>query len=218
MGGASACAAAITHDACARCNAIFGRFVDASVAKGFFLNAHENSAWKACFDYDGTNGNVFPLVYFGKNTEIQCADGEEVEVWLCPDGGTAWDFHESRGEDFATFAGGDPFLRRKDESSRAYVFQASMNPYWLLSNLRSAAAHFKKEPVFIGADSDIESRLVTERTKGRLCKKDAAALAERDQIRKLLDRGRQIHNNFTLDTMFDVRFLAKMAIAFGHKL
>ncbi len=218
MGGASACAAAVTDDACVRCNGLFGRFVDAAVAKGFFLNAQESGAWRACFDYDRINGNVFPLVYFGKCTEIQCVDGEEAEVWLCPEGGTAWHVHEARGEDFATFAGGDPYLRRKDESSRAYVFQASTVPYWLLSNLKSAVAHFKEEPIFIGANSDIEAQLTTERIKGRLCRKDTVAIAERDQIRTLLDRGSQIKHALKLDTLFDVRFLAKIAIAFGHKL
>ena len=218
MGGASACAAAVTHDVCAKCNGLYGRFVDAAVAKGFFLNAQESGAWQGCFDHDQRSGNVFPLIYFGKCTESQCAEGEEAEVWLCPDGGTAWNFHDARAEDFATFAGGDPLLRRKDELSRVYAFQASTVPYWILSNLKSAVGHFKEEPIFIGADSDIECRLATERTKGTLCRKDAAAIAERDKIRALLDRGSPINHALKLDTMFDVRFLAKIAIAFGHKL
>lgn len=218
MGGSSECNAAITHDVCQRCNGLFGRFVDAAVAKGFFMNGNENGAWLACFDYDQNNGNVFPFIYFGKCTELQCAEGEEVEVWLGPDGGTAWDFHESRGEDFDAFAGGDPLLRRKDRSSRAYVFQASAVPYWLLSNLRSAPAHFKEEPIFIGADLDIEAQLPAQRKKGTLCRKDETAIAERDQIRQLLDQGRQIQHALKLDLLFDVRFLAKLAIAFGHRL
>ena len=218
MGGSSNCDAAITKDVCQKCNSRFGRFVDAAVAKGFFMNGNESSTWQACFDYNEINGNVFPLLYFGKCAELQCAEGEEVEVWLGPDGGTAWDFHESRGEDFNSFAGGDPLQRRKDQLSRVYVFQASTVPYWLLSNLRSARAHFKEEPIFIGADSDIEAQLPAERKKGALCRKDAAAIAERDRIRELLDRGRQIKHALNLDTLFDVRFLSKLAIAFGHKL
>jgi hypothetical protein len=217
MGGSSECKAAVAHNVCRRCNALFGRFVDAAVAKGFFMNSNENGAWQACFDYDENNGNVFPLIYFGKCTELESAE-EEVEVWLGPDGGTAWDFHESRGEDFDTFAGGDPLLRRKDRSSRVYVFQASAVPYWLFSNLMSAPAHFKEEPVFIGADSNIEAQLPAERKKGTLCRKDATAIAERDRIRQLLDQGGQIQHALKLDTLFDVRFLAKLAIAFGHQL
>jgi hypothetical protein len=181
------------------------------------MNGNEKT-WQACFDYDELNGNVFPLIYFGKCTELRCAEGEEVEVWLGPDGGTCWDFHESRGEDFYAFAGGDPLLRRKDRQSRVYVFQASSVPYWLLSNLKSAPAHFKEEPIFIGADSNLEEQLAAERTKGTLCRKDAAAIAERDQVRQLLDRGGPVNHALSLDTLFDVRFLAKLAIAFGHKL
>jgi hypothetical protein len=175
MGGSSECTAAVTHDVCRQCNGIFGRFVDAAVAKGFFMNANEGGAWKACVDFDEVGGNVFPLIYFGKCTEIQCVQGEEVEVWLGPDGGTAWHFHEDRDENFETFAGGDPMLRRKAQSSRAYVFQASSAQYWLLSNLKSAAAHFKEEPIFIGADSDIEGQLPEQRSKGTFSRKDAAA-------------------------------------------
>jgi hypothetical protein len=217
LGGSSTCAAVVTKDVCQKCNSIFGRFVDAAVAKGFFMNGNEKT-WQACFDYDELNGNVFPLIYFGKCTELRCAEGEEVEVWLGPDGGTCWDFHESRGEDFYAFAGGDPLLRRKDRQSRVYVFQASSVPYWLLSNLKSAPAHFKEEPIFIGADSNLEEQLAAERTKGTLCRKDAAAIAERDQVRQLLDRGGPVNHALSLDTLFDVRFLAKLAIAFGHKL
>jgi hypothetical protein len=217
LGGSSDCHAAITRSVCQRCNSLFGRFVDAAVAKGFFMNGNERT-WQACFDHDECNGNVFPLIYFGKCTALKCAEGEEVEVWLGPDGGTCWDFHESRGEDFYAFAGGDPLLRRKDRQSRVYVFQASAAPYWLLSNLKSATAHFKEEPIFIGADSDIEAQLPTERKKGTLCRKDTSAIAERDKIRHLLDRGGPINHALSLDTLFDVRFLAKLAIAFGHKL
>src|SRR5580658_10087394 len=86
MGGSSDCSAAVTKEACQKCNSLFGRFVDASVAMGFFLNTTEGSAWQACFDYDEINGNVFPLTYLGNSDEIQF-DREEVEVWLCPDGG-----------------------------------------------------------------------------------------------------------------------------------
>lgn len=218
MGGSSTCAAAITSDACRQCNSLFGRFVDAAVAKAFFLNAFESSALAGCFDYDENNGNVFPLMYFGRCAEIQCAEGEEVEVWRCPDGGTAWHFHKIRDNEFATFAGGDPLLRRKDQSSRVYVFQASEHPYWLLSNLRSAAAHFKGEPIFIGADSDFEDRLSIERKKGMLCRKDVAAIVERDKIRALFNRGLPIQDSLTVDTLFDARFLTKIVIAFGHKL
>jgi hypothetical protein len=218
MGGSSECTAAVTHDVCRQCNGIFGRFVDAAVAKGFFMNANEGGAWKACVDFDEVGGNVFPLIYFGKCTEIQCVQGEEVEVWLGPDGGTAWHFHEDRDENFETFAGGDPMLRRKAQSSRAYVFQASSAQYWLLSNLKSAAAHFKEEPIFIGADSDIEGQLPEQRSKGTFSRKDAAAIVERDRIRQLLDRRTQIQHLLKLDTLFDVRFLAKLAVAFGHKI
>lgn len=91
MGGSSACAAAVTRDVCRQCNALFGRFVDAAVAKGFFMNAYESSCLEGCFDYD-KKGNVFPLMYFGRPTELQCAEGEEAEVWRCPDGGAAWSF------------------------------------------------------------------------------------------------------------------------------
>jgi HNH endonuclease len=218
LGGSSKCNAAVTRNVCQRCNSLFGRFVDAAVAKEFFMNGRESGAWQSCFDYNENSGNVFPLMYFGKCTELQCAEGEEAEVWLGPDGGTAWNFHKSRGEDFDVFAGGDPLVRRKDQSSRVYVFQASTVPYWLLSNLKSAQAHFKEEPIFVGADSDIEAQLSAERKKGILCRKDATAIAERDQIRQLLDRGGQIQHALKLDVLFDIRFLAKLAIAFGHKL
>lgn len=40
MGGSSECSAAVTYDVCQRRNAIFGQFVDAAVAKGFFMNGN----------------------------------------------------------------------------------------------------------------------------------------------------------------------------------
>jgi HNH endonuclease len=218
MGGSSDCSPAITNEVCKQCNSIFGRFVDAPVAKGFFLKTIEGGAWEACFDYDEIDGNVFPLIYLGKSNEIQSGQGEEVEVWLCPDGGTAWDFHISRGEDFDAFAGGDPYLRRKDEASRVYVFVSSQKRYWLLSNIKSAPAQFKEETIYFGADSDVEGQLPRDRAKGRFCQKDVDAIAERDKIRLVLNEGRLLKHVVKLDMLFDVRFLAKLAITFGHKL
>jgi HNH endonuclease len=218
MGGSSECYDAVTNDVCDQCNSLFGRFVDASVAKGFFLNSIEGTAWQGCFDYDEKNGNVFPLTYLGKCDELEFDEGEEVEVWLCPDGGTAWDLHEKRSEDFQAFSGGDPLLRRKDRLSRTYVFFRSEVPYWVLSNFQSLPSHFKEEAIFFGTDIDIEDRMPIGRAKGVFCRKDATAIAERDKIRQPLDKERMIHHEVKLDLLFDVRFLAKLAIAFGHQL
>ena len=115
MGGTSDCAAAVTRDACQKCNSLFGQFVDGPVARGYFLRSIEQGSWAACFDFNENTGNVYPLTYFGKSREIQFGDDEEVEVWLCPDGGTAWHVHAKQPEDFNALAGGDPVLRRKDE-------------------------------------------------------------------------------------------------------
>jgi hypothetical protein len=57
-------------------------------------------------------------------------------------------------------------------------------------------------------------RLARVTEKGHLVMR----FAERDKIRHLLDRGGPINHALSLDTLFDVRFLAKLAIAFGHKL
>ena len=159
MGGSSECVAAVTHDVCKKCNSLFGRFVDAAVARGYFLQSIEPSAWAGCFDFDGNAGNVYPLTYFGRSREIQFGPDEEVEVWLCPDGGTAWHIHGKQPEDFNALAGGDPVLRRKDETSRVYSFISSERPYWVLSNLKSVQFHFTEEPIFLGSDLDIESKL-----------------------------------------------------------
>ena len=203
---------------CAKINSLFGRFVDAAVARGYFLQSIEPSAWAGCFDFDGNAGNVYPLTYFGRSREIQFGPDEEVEVWLCPDGGTAWHIHGKQPEDFNALAGGDPVLRRKDETSRVYSFISSERPYWVLSNLKSVQFHFTEEPIFLGTDSDIESKLSSARQNGKFCQKDCAALEERDRIRALIEERRLLNNALQMDLLFDVRFLAKLAVAFGFKL
>jgi len=218
MGGSSDCAAAVTNDACQKCNSLFGRFVDGPVARGYFLRSIEQGAWAACFDFNENAGNIYPLTYFGKSREIQFGDDEEVEVWLCPDGGTAWHVHAQQPEDFNVLAGGDPVLRRKDESGRVYSFLASEHPYWALSNLKSVQAHFTEEPIFLGTDSDMEVQLDRARQRGKFCQKDSAALGERNRIRALLDQPRLLNHSIKMDMLFDVRFLAKLAIAFGFKI
>ncbi|MDF3813299.1 MULTISPECIES: HNH endonuclease [Rhodopseudomonas] len=218
MGGNGTCADATTREVCRKCNSLMGRFVDAPVAKGFFQNSIENRAWQHCLDFDEASGNVFPLTYFGKSKEITFGPDEEVEVWLCPDGGTVWHIHTKQPEDYDAMAGGDPFLSRKDAASRVYAFNASPHPYWLFSNFKSVTAHFSDEPIFLGADSDIEDQLLNSRTGGKLCKKDAIALRERDFIRALLDKGGRLGHELKLDLLFDIRFLAKLALAFGYRL
>ena len=50
-----------------------------------------------------------------------------------------------------------------------------------------------------------------------MCQKDEAAIGERDKIRALLDQDRPLRNEVKLDLLFDVRFLTKLALAFGYK-
>ena len=66
LGGSSEVAELVTHEVCQRCNSLFGRYVDAAVAKGYFSKTTEQGAWEGCFDYDAKHGNVYPLTYIGK--------------------------------------------------------------------------------------------------------------------------------------------------------
>jgi hypothetical protein len=218
MGGNGACVDIVTRDVCRRCNSIMGRFVDALVARGFFQNAIETGTWRQCIGFNEAAGNIFPLIYLGRSAELTFGSEEEAEVWLGPEGGPIWHIHTRQPEDYASLAGGDPVLARKDAASRVYVFNASAHPYWLFSSFKSARAHFTREPLFLGADSDIEPELSKNRARGKLCQKDSAALAERDKIRSVLDQDRQLRNAVHLDLLFDIRFLTKLALAFGHKL
>jgi len=218
LGGTSECPASVTNDVCQRCNSLFGRFVDAPVARGYFLRSIEQGSWRGCFDFNESTGNVYALTYFGKSRELEFGDNEEIEVWLCPDGGTAWHVHTKQAEDFSALAGGDPVLRRKDQSSRVYNFLASQHPYWAFSNFKSVQAHFTEEPIFHGTDTDIEGQLEQGRTKGKFCQKDSAALQERDRILALLDERRPLDHLIQMDLLFDVRFLAKLAVAFGFNI
>jgi HNH endonuclease len=108
MGGASNCPGCVTNDVCKSCNSLFGRFVDSTVARGFFQNSIEHGAWEACFDFNENSGNAYELTYFGKSRELDFGGDTDVEVWLCPDGGSAWHIHERQPEDFDSLAGGDP--------------------------------------------------------------------------------------------------------------
>jgi len=217
MGGNAACPDAATRDVCRRCNSLCGRFVDAPVARGFFQNSIDNGAWQHCIRFDAAAGNVFPLIYLGTCAEIAFNDNEESEVWLAPDGGAIWHIRARQTDDFATMAGGDPYLGRKDQSSRVYSFNASVHPYWINSNFKSVLAHFNDEPIFLGADTDIERQLTAKRTPGALCRKDESAIRERDHIQRLLDERRPVIHKVSMDILFDVRFLAKIALGFGYQ-
>lgn len=218
LGGNSECVETITREVCVRCNSLCGRYVDAPVARGFFQNSSESAAWRCCFDYDEAGGNVFPLLYFGASQELQFGDDEEAEVWLAPDGGQVWHIHPRRSSEAEAMAGGDPVLGRKEKTGRVFSFNSSHNKYWILSNLKSVAAHFTNSPLFLGADSNIEAGFSAQRSRGVYCQKDDSALAERDAILSLFDQRRPLWNRVKLDLLFDVRFLAKLALGFGHKL
>jgi hypothetical protein len=148
MGGSASCKEAVTKDVCRRCNVLCGRYVDAPVARGLFHNSFELGAHQQCVRFDAAEGNVFSLSYFGTCTEILFSGTEEAEVWLAPDGGTVWHIRTRQPADFATMAGGDPVLGRKDSASRVYSFNASEHPYWIRSNFKSVMAHFHDKPIF----------------------------------------------------------------------
>jgi hypothetical protein len=218
MGGSSECPDTVTREVCRRYNNLCGRYVDAPVARGFFQNASESNSWKYCFNYDAAGGNVYPLLYFGASQELDLDDDEEAELWLAPDGGTVWHIHQRRSFEADTMAGGDPVAGRKEKTGRVYSFNASQHPYWMMSNFKSVVARFKNSPIFLGADSNIEAHLPTHRSSGAFCKKDAVAIAERDAIVSLLNQKRPLWSQVKLDMLFDIRFLAKLALGFGHKL
>jgi hypothetical protein len=64
----------------------------------------------------------------------------------------------------------------------------------------------------------LESIFSATKRKGHLCRKDEVAVYERNKIRAALDKGRQLNHKLQIDVLFDVRFLAKIAIGFGFKI
>ena len=133
LGGNAECAAAATDDVCQDCNSLFGRHVDAAVARGYFLNSIEQGAWRGCFDYDELRGNIYPLTYFGKNTELKVGQQEDVEVWLCPDGGTAWHIHTKQPGDFSSLSRRRPSTPSKGRLKPSLQLQCLQSP--LLDNI-----------------------------------------------------------------------------------
>ena len=104
--------------------------------------------------------------------------------------------------------------------TRLVEFMLSMRrrtPIGCCRVLNRCSSTFTDEPIFLGADSDIEADLSKNRAGGRLCQKDEAAIGERDKIQALLDQHRPLRHEVKLDMLFDVRFLAKLALAFGYK-
>lgn len=215
LGGTREHRTLVTDCVCKKCNSDFGRFVDAAVAKAYFMNFLERGFAEGCFDFDRNYGNIFPLLYFGRNKDLSFVPETVSELWLGPDAGTIWHLRGEDTETFLAYAGGDPVARRKSRTERVYAFLASSESYWVLSALRSAKEHFKEQPLFLGTDSDLEATLAPDRKKGVYCIKDAAALRERDHIRAVLDRDTMLGNQLQIDLIGDVRFLAKTALAFG---
>lgn len=199
-----------TDNVCRDCNSTCGLFVDGPFLKNWFIkNGH---ALDALYYYEFEKKGPLPLVYMGRLAALETDLDEVCEVWLGPCGESIYHFHKKSEERFSAYAGGNPIELKKD-GGKAFIFFTSINPDWLIIALNSFLKHFANAQRYTGtgfADKNILN-----------CYFHSASVVENEIIKRIWDF--KANNSFqkgelSIQLTFELRFLAKVALAIGANI
>ncbi|MEW5687679.1 MAG: HNH endonuclease [Pseudomonadota bacterium] len=212
LGGVAGPAHFITRDVCETCNNRCGLWVDAGFTKTFL--AFGDALRGAELFLDPDKPGPLPLVYMGIDVEFACASDEVCERWAGPSGEHVYHVHLRDQPKWDAHAGGD-ILRRRRDPGRVYVYLTSPELYWTLTALISVAARFPraKRRCLTVLDGDSLSPLILRVDEGELADCEVREIA--------FIRGRPtgpIQGQFSIQVDATDRFLAKLALGFGHTL
>lgn len=213
LGGSSVPDEYKTHDVCEKCNNDLGLFVDASFEKSWFVSQQLQANARALFD--PSHPKALPLICMGP-CDLHVPGMLETEIcesWLGPFGEQIY-WVRPHDEKLYWYGGGNP-RTAKSVASRAY-FLFSINSTkdmaltWLSFKEAFPGRRIKKVMCtqVVGADpSEIGF--------------SKADLLDEERIIFFLNRcvdDPQLHIRLGMNTEFDHRFMAKMAIGISHCL
>ena len=194
-------------DICQSCNNLCGLFVDAPFIKNWFTQADRtHDAFRYVkFDQD----SVFPLRYMGPAPELQ-HESKMCEFWIGPTGDSIYHFHEPYAEvtDMPILVGPAPNIKSEIDPGFVFIYIVASNPDWWVPIIRSLVAQFPSAQFFLGNGpcpepesspfSQIPSQLNELHQKLNSIREDEHGIS------------------FALTIGYETRFLAKLALGFGH--
>lgn len=212
LGGDVAPADFITRDVCKTCNDRCGLWVDAGFTKSFLASTDALRGAELFLDPD--RPGPLPLIYMGVDVEFECAPDEICERWTGPSGEHVYHVHLRDDQKWDAYAGGD-ILRRKRDPGRVYVYLTSSEEFWALTGLVSVAMRFpgaKRRCLTIVNGISFAPHILAA-DEGPISDVEAREIA--------FIRGRPLgpkHGQFVIQIDATERFLAKLALGFGHTL
>lgn len=207
--GGNLCGAELETDrVCGRCNNLSGNFIDGMFIRSWLCQANRFQSALKYLDWE--NGSPIPLMYYGLLDEFS-SETEVCEYWGGPCGEHIYYFHGRDDLYFATYVKGDPIKRRKDRGY-AIIFGTTTDPHWCRISLLSFKKQFSSAKRYSG-------NYAIQNEDGRKYffhdpPSHVSELIER--LRTTTNDTRKIRSVWA--TTLDHRFLAKMALGFGHKL
>lgn len=206
-----------TYDVCDRCNHISGLYVDGAFLRNWFVKNDEAITAREFMDIE--NGSVLPLVYMGHLQGIELGEWNTCENWLGPCGELIYHFNNLANEENAFgYAGGHPLAARK-EPGRVYLFLTTKQPFWIKTALLSLKSGFPRARRVAGnftfMNDDPLSKIFSPQDN-----EDLARIVSLNQywhdIASKQDNDCSHHTRIGIQTNFEERFLAKLAIGLGN--
>lgn len=202
-----------TRQVCRTCNSLCGLWVDGGFTKNFF--AH-NEAHRAAEEFvDPDRPGPMPLIYMGIDTEFECAPDEICERWTGPAGEHVYHLHARDEPKWDAYSGGDVIRRKRSDPGRVYVYLTSVQPYWVFTTFHSVAARFPdaRRRCLTQLDGPSLAPVILGPEEGEISETEAREIA--------FLRARTIgprNMSFSLRLEATDRFMAKLALGFGHTL
>lgn len=197
-----------TRKVCRDCNSKMGLSVDAIFLKSFFVKGSMSKDYLKYIDFND-NKSILPFIFLGKNKSINHSEYQYCDYWSVAGGSSVFHFHNNYYDTFQTFAGGNPIKQKNRKTAgEAYFISATDNPIWLKKLLLSFKEIFKytqrfSTNVVIDSQNDILNRP----------NENQQIIIDKINISNSIKQ-----NELVLQMGFEVRFLAKVALALGENL
>lgn len=209
LGGALCSDLFKTREVCKRCNELIGQFVDGAFLRNWFIANERAFGAQEWLDLNSPQ-SVSPLAYMGPVSELALPEDEVCEMWLGPCGSHFYHIHKRDKSEWDGYAGGNPRARGSDPG-RAYLALTTQRQEWIMLLLRSFKASFRRARRYpvnfgFGPQSDPQDFVLEP---------DADAEQE---AQRLLTLPEWRNHSVTINTQFDYRFLAKLALGMGYKI
>lgn len=206
LGGSTAPDFLKTRRVCKKCNSNLGLFVDASFEKNLLISNHLNEQAYAFFDPD--NPIALPLRCMGVSdlTPPFIEEDEVCECWLGPLGEQIY-WIRPKDDRLYWYSGGNPRTVKSVRTRGYYLFSERSDKNLKLSYL-SLKESFpgRKVKKIICNEIDVPPEKIGFSTPDSL---------DKDRIKYFIENcsmSQKRHNQFSMYTRYDLRFLAKLAI------